>query len=421
MAEINHSIDPTLAALDVLHGQASGGKPRSYLGASAIGTPCSRALWYGFRHATTRSIPASGYRAIQDGHRGEAVMIAWLRSIPGIQLWTEDPDRPKQQIGFIALNGHFRGNLDGIIQGLYQAPQTPHVWEHKCVNETKYNKLVRLIQQLGEKNALKEWDEVYFAQSQTYMDQMELTRHYLTVTTPGNRAITSCRTAYQPKIAKAILKKAQDIIASDRPPLKLRDDPSFYLCKFCDHQDLCHGAAMPNVNCRTCAHSTARLDGPPWTCELNQPEILGNQAGCDHHAFHPDLLANHAEAVNANPQTGVITFLRKDGSKVMNGITGLKSTDWAQETRKATAQPVPDTLDSCGSDEVLSVLAADSAVPAESLLAGQVNEQEWPAIYQSGIKLFAKFAHDPEKTKRLRNLLEVIDSAYLALIEREAA
>lgn len=417
MPALNHAIDPTLAALDVLHGQASGSDaPRRYLGASQIGDPCARKLWYSFRHALPRTLPASSYRAIQDGHRGEAVMIDWLRRLPGIDLWTEDPDAPDRQIGFVACAGHFRGHVDGVISGLYQAPKTPHVWEMKVCNETKFNKLVKLIAQHGEKAALLYWDEIYYAQAQIYLQQLELTRHYLTVATPGNRALVSCRTDYRATDAKALLKKAEQVIAAERPPLKLSENPAWYQCKFCDYHALCHGQAMPAANCRTCAHSTARMiEAQPWTCELNQSSINGDQAGCDHHAYHPDLLANHAEAINANPKTGVITFRRKDGSEVPNGSTGLKSRDWLAQTAPRTAEPTPPT------DEVLDELATLSTIPAESLMSGQVDEEEWPKFSQAVTGFWSRWQHDQPRLARLRNLIEVIDGAYFGLMERGAA
>lgn len=417
MPAINHAIDPTLAALDVLHGQASGSDaPRRYLGASQIGEPCARKLWYGFRWAMPRTFPARSYRAIQDGHRGEAVMIDWLRSLPGIDLWTTDPDVPDSQIGFAAVAGHFRGHVDGVISGLYQAPKTPHVWEMKVCNETKFNKLVKLIAQHGEKAALLHWDEVYYAQAQIYMQQLELTRHYLTVATPGNRQLVSCRTNYRATDAKALLKKAEQVITAERPPTKFSDNPSWHVCKWCDYHTLCHGQAMPAVNCRTCAHSTARLiEAQPWTCELNQPAINSDQTGCDHHAFHPDLLVSHAEAVNANPKTGVITFRRKDGSEVLNGVTGLKSRDWLAQTAPDPVAPPP--LE----DDVLVELATDSTIPAESLLTGQVDETEWPKFTQAVAGFWDRWNHDQPRMARLRNLIEVIDGAYYRLMERGAA
>lgn len=417
--------DPTLAELDRLHQQAALEPPRPYLGASSIGQPCERRLWYGFRWALDRTSAASGYRAIQDGHRGERVMADWLRAIPGLTLWTEDPEAPDRQIGFQALAGHFRGSLDGIIQGLKQAPKTPHVWECKVVNETKFNRLRKLILEQGEKQALAAWDEVYFAQAQVYMHALELTRHYLTVCTPGNRAILSCRTAYQSDVARALYAKAERIIVAARPPLKLSDDPAFWQCKWCDFHALCHSSALPEVNCRTCAHSTAQIDDRrPWLCELQRcalPETLQRQ-GCPKHAFHPDLMANHATPIHADPQTGAITFRFEDGSTWVNGIAGTKSADWRQEQASGTAK-IPDGFEVPEVPEVpeeLAALAAESGLSETTLQTADFPETQWPVVFDAATRMFDRFlaGSDERRCARLRALMEQIDGAYLALMER---
>lgn len=417
MAAIQHAIDPTLAALDALHAQASSqDAPRRYLGASLIGQECSRRIWYAFRWVLPRVFPAASYRAIQDGHQGEAQMVAWLTQLPDIRLWTRDPENEQNQIGFVACAGHFRGHLDGIIMGLYQAPKTPHVWEHKVCNEKKWNTLVKLIQQHGEKAALLQWDPVYYAQAQVYMHHLDLTRHYLTVGTPGNRQLVSCRTEYRAKDAKEILQKAERIITSDRPPLKLSDDPTWWQCKWCDYYVLCHGQALPAVNCRTCAHSTARLDeAHPWTCELKQPVITGDQAGCDHHAFHPDLLANHAEAIAADIKTGVITFRRKsDGATWNNGINGLHSRDWAvQQTDPPLTLPAEPPL----ADDVLASLALEMVTEPAQLLTGDLDAHGWNRMADACIRLSNAWHGDDRRKKTLAALIEQIDSAYYALAE----
>jgi len=314
MAAFNHSVDPTLAAMDALHERASGDPPRPHLGASQIGHPCARALWYGFRWAIARKISAKGHRAIADGHRGEAVMAGWLRQIPGVELWLEDPEQPGRQIGFLDHAGHFGGSVDGVIVGLLQAPKAPHVWECKVVNETKFRKLVKLIVEKGEKSALAEWDEVYFAQAQIYLKYLGLTRHYLTACTPGNRDFVGCRTEFQPKAADRYVERAKTVIVACRPPEKISEDPGWFQCRFCDFQTICHGQKLPETNCRTCAHSTAHLDeARPWTCDLHRRAISADEQrrGCPHYAFHPDLVAS-CDAVAADQATGAITYRCKE-------------------------------------------------------------------------------------------------------------
>ena len=409
--------DPTLAALEsLLIQQGSSDTPRPYLGASQLGDACARKVWYGFHWVLPRTFSVSSYRAIQDGHRGEAVMIEGLRKIPGVQLWTEDPEHPGQQIGFVDLAGHFRGHVDGVIEGLLQAPKTPHVWEAKVCNETKVRKLQKLIVEQGEKQALDLWDEVYFAQAQIYMHYLGLTRHYLTAATPGVRDIVSCRTEYQPKAAKRLISLAKDIITGTRPPLKLSENAAWYQCKWCDYAPVCHGNAIPEVNCRTCAHSTAQIDdSAPWKCELHQRVIpvREQRTGCPSHAFHPDLLANSADPINADPKTGVLTYRRKvDSSEFKNGITGTRSRALRdQSLEKTTAVSIEET--------VMVDVATDMGIPPERLQSGELSdEQDFPALIQTVKRLSTLWEGDDRRLSALRTLIENVDCAYTRLAER---
>jgi hypothetical protein len=161
-----------------------------------------------------------------------------LRLVPGIELWAHQPDG--SQYGFEDLGGRFRGHIDGVIRGLLQAPKTPHVWENKSVNDKKFKLFQKAVAEKGEKNALKAWDPIYYAQAVIYMHYFDLTRHYLTVTTPGGRDITSCRTEANPPYAEALREKARRILNATEPPARVSDNPSWYECKYCAFWETCH-------------------------------------------------------------------------------------------------------------------------------------------------------------------------------------
>ena len=175
-------------------------KPRKYLGMSQIGDPCWRKLYYSYRYAEKRIISVAGIKAIQDGFIQESVMATRLRLLPEIELITEKEDN--KQIESNLLLGHFLGHLDGEIKGILEAPKTWHVWEHKSVNEKKYNELLKIREENGEKETLKKWDIIYYDQAQIYMHTQQKTRHFLTVSTPGSRAYASIRTDYNKKYAE---------------------------------------------------------------------------------------------------------------------------------------------------------------------------------------------------------------------------
>lgn len=406
--------DPTLAAIDAAIEQAGNtDRPRPYLGASQIGQPCSRALWYSFHWTLPRTIPAAGLRRIQDGFRGEKIMIGWLRSVAGIELWTED--ETGGQIGIDDCAGHFRGHLDGVIQGILQSPKTPHVWEHKVCNEAKVNQLKKLKLEKGEKAALQLWDETYFAQAQVYMRGTELTRHYLTVATPGCRDVVSCRTNYDKKAAESIIKRAESIITADRPPLKISENPAWHICKFCDYSGLCHGQSLPLVNCRTCAHSTAMMAGnAAWQCEHHHRsiDVATQSAACPNHVWHPDLLANIVEPIAANQKTGAITFKRKDGSTVEIGMGGMASRQLLAEIAPVAAPE---------SDDVLAEIAIAMELPEQQIIAGELAESDFPKLTNAVAGFWERWQQDEGKLARLRNLIETIDEAYFALMDRRHA
>jgi ribosomal protein S27E len=312
--------DPTLkAALKALEDAKNANAGLSArIGASSLGHECARNGWMSLRWATQFHMDASGVLITNDGHRSEVVMADIIRGVPGLEVWTEDPEKPGKQISFDHLvDGHFIGKLDGIVLGLYQAPKTPHVWEAKAVNEKKFNKLKKDVEKYGEKNALEQWDFTYFVQAQMYMMGMNLTRHYLWVSTPGCRDIFTVRTDYQPKQAEIFEKKARRIAFENFIPPRISTDPAFFKCKFCDHGETCHGSKLPQINCRTCAHVDVKPGGS-WGCSKWGVTLTYNaqKNGCRSHRFHPDLVPGEVlvkgESMTDNETPAIVYKLRNE-------------------------------------------------------------------------------------------------------------
>lgn len=232
--------DPTIKALiKMLEDEEATKVQRGYLGASGVGAPCERQTWYQYNGYPADSMKINGILATTEGHRSEDLMAALLRRLPGIELWAVDENG--EQFGFTDLDDKFQGHIDGVIKGIYQAPKTPHLWEHKSVNEKKFEKLIQLKDKFGEKQALKQWDETYFVQGQIYMGKMGLDRHYLTVTTPGVRNFISCRTEFDKDAFDNAMKKAQRIITMKSAPARITENKTFYMCKAypCKFYDIC--------------------------------------------------------------------------------------------------------------------------------------------------------------------------------------
>lgn len=230
--------DPTLLAIKDILEKAEGLKERrGYLGASGIGHPCERQVWYQYNGYPYEPMGIKGIYAVEDGHRSEELLASRLKLVPGVQLATLDENG--NQFGFSKFDGKFKGHIDGLIIGLLQAPKTAHIWEAKSVNEKKFGELQKLIEKFGEKNALKEWDYIFYIQSQIYMGEFDLDRHYLTACTPGGRDIISVRTEFDRNIYKATLSKAERIINAKNPPERAFHSKTWKDCRWCKFAEEC--------------------------------------------------------------------------------------------------------------------------------------------------------------------------------------
>lgn len=248
---------------------------RPHLGGSQIGQGCERALFYQFRHAAHSSFDGRMLRLFDTGNKEEDRLIADLRAI-GVKVWSHDPDTGKQ-IRFTAHGGHFALSLDGVAEGIPDAPKTPHTLEFKTMNERNFRAMM--------KDGVQVAKPVYWAQCQIGMHLSGLDRCAFIAVNKNTDEIHMERLHVDHEAARGLLDKSERIIFTDKPPARISNDPSYYLCKMCSYKEVCHHGAPPEVNCRTCAHATPERDGS-WSC------ALGHAFGkvCRDHIFNPYIL-----------------------------------------------------------------------------------------------------------------------------------
>ena len=313
-------VDPVADAIFAHYKAKYGVEPqRPYLGASAIGKPCLRQHWYSFRWSKPAEFSGRLYRVFQSGHLQEPRVYADLRGI-GCKVYDINPSTGKQ-FGWSepSTGHHFRGNADGIVTGLPQAPKTPHILEIKTASD----KYFREMQKSGVKQAKPE----HWAQMQSYMHwslaefgEDGCKRAIYIVVNKDNDDIYTERLEYDAEAAQAIIDKALAIITAAEPPVGISTDPTWYECKFCDYHSICHGTDVPAPTCRSCAHITPELDGnADWSCHVHAGKVSNSiqRDGCAQHRYIPILLAKSAKPMDVDGDA--VVYQMADGQQFING------------------------------------------------------------------------------------------------------
>jgi len=123
------------AAIDAgLSARQQDERPRSYVSSSGLGRACLRQIQYDFLAAPKdegQEFAPKTLRIFEAGHRGEDMVASWLR-LAGFDLRTERADDGRQ-FGFTALNGRFKGHIDGCLVSGPVAMAYPTLWETKAL------------------------------------------------------------------------------------------------------------------------------------------------------------------------------------------------------------------------------------------------------------------------------------------------
>lgn len=310
MAKLPARTHGTADAIYALHERKAASAPaRGYLGWSQIGEPCDRALWYGFRWAEGGVTDGRVLRLFDSGHREEARLLQELREC-GMKVYDRDPTGG--QFGVSSVGGHFRGHLDAIVEGIPEAPKTPHLVDVKTIKTKKFDELL--------KKGMREMYPKYWAQAHGYMGHMELTRAAFIFVCKDDDRIHVERFEFDRKVFDQYEARALRIVTAVEPPLRISEDPAWFECKFCSYHAICHGEKAPAVSCRTCTHSTAKLDGDArWVCEKYECDLpLENQrVGCADHRYIPVLLEKLGKPEGLDGS--LVLYVMDDNTQFANG------------------------------------------------------------------------------------------------------
>lgn len=245
---------------------------REHLGASILGKPCSRKLFYTFRWCKKEQIEGRIQRLFQVGHNAEPRFIEYLKGI-GFEVWARD--EAGEQFRIKGCNGHYGGSIDAIAS--HKADSTK-----RFICEFKTNGTGATFTDVDTKGIQKAKPE-HWSQMCQYGYQMKIKYGLYLIENKNDSDIIVKIEELDWNLGFQLERKAQDIISSKIPPPKISEQPSYYECKYCTFQDICHHGEVVEENCRSCKFSSP-IENAKWKCErfnaIIPKENIGKKWDC---------------------------------------------------------------------------------------------------------------------------------------------
>lgn len=231
--------------------------PRTHLGASIIGHKCERYIWFGFRWMYYKVHSGRMQRLFQRGHIEEHRVVEWLQGI-GFAVAQVNTIDDNQQYRITFAEGHGGGSSDGISTlptryGNFE----PILIEIKTQKDKKFS----LLQGSG----VQKEKPMHFTQASVYGRRLNLRYCLYIAVNKEDDDLNVELIELDWSLADAEMNKAEKIINSQFPPPRISNDPSYWECRFCDAQEVCHLNAPVEKNCRSCYYSEA-MPNKEWKC-----------------------------------------------------------------------------------------------------------------------------------------------------------
>jgi len=186
---------------------------------------------------------------------------------------------------FSGVDGHFGGSCDGQLLGLDPAfgLEGPGLLETKTHGEKSFIDIAGKLDEYRKyvtapdtvpfpgKGVISSKIE-HYAQMQTYMHNFKLKWALYVAICKNTDDLYMEIIHYKPEVAEAYDDRARHVVAAQHPPARISENSSWWECKFCDYRELCHHAATPHKNCRSCIYARPIANGD-WMCDKYRQNI----------------------------------------------------------------------------------------------------------------------------------------------------
>ena len=196
--------------------------PRRYIGASSIGKPCARTVWYGYHGAEEEPINPRSQITFQIGKELESMILEYLKK-SGIFIVSQGKFFQDAEIQ------EFQGHVDGVI---VLPDETRAILEIKTAKDSSYNQFV--------KHGLKKWQEIYYSQLQSYMGMSGIHKGVLLAINKNTSEMHEEWIDFDYSWYQWLKTLAYTIKNTESAPPKISESPSYFICKQCQFKRVCH-------------------------------------------------------------------------------------------------------------------------------------------------------------------------------------
>lgn len=201
-------------------------KKREYIGASIIGHPCLRHIWYALKGKKSE-FSSSAYLIFEFGNLIERLVMHLLK-MSELEIIAPAPINQMLELKSSNLS-FFKGHADGLLI----ADSKKYILEIKSANNSQFNQCV--------KKGIKLWKELYYAQAQAYAHFAVSDGIIFIVVNKDNSKFHVEFIEKDDDYCNELEDKATQIFYSKDAPPKISGTPSYFTCKLCSYKNICHG------------------------------------------------------------------------------------------------------------------------------------------------------------------------------------
>lgn len=208
-----------------MHKMRSRQVPRQYLGASSLGNPCERAIWYGYKQFARNESPKT-LITFEIGRSLEEMLADILANTELTVMF------PSMTNNFLSFSHEKVPQLSGHLDGLILHKGEHYVLEIKTANSASFAKACKV--------GIRAWRPQYYDQIQTYMGLSCYTKGIFLVINKDSSELYEEVIDFDQIHYELLVAKATRIIQSPVEPERLSDSPMFFGCRMCAYKDVCH-------------------------------------------------------------------------------------------------------------------------------------------------------------------------------------